>query len=142
MRRRLFIVRKDLNMSPGKLAAQIGHCVEVYYLNLLKNGVHSRTAADIHFSFDLSKDIYAEYMENAIVKTVCQARNKNQLLKAGEVAKELGLIEGKDFGFIYDKCLTELIPEEDNGTCLTCFWTAPLKDDIAHTISKKYHLYM
>lgn len=26
--RRLFIMRKDLKMSPGKLAAQVGHCAE------------------------------------------------------------------------------------------------------------------
>lgn len=28
--RRLFIIRKDLNLSPGKLAAMVGHCAEVY----------------------------------------------------------------------------------------------------------------
>lgn len=28
--RRLFIIRKDLNLSPGKLAAMVGHCAEGY----------------------------------------------------------------------------------------------------------------
>lgn len=58
------------------------------------------------------------------------------------MAEELGLVEGRDFGLIFDLCLTELTPKEENGTTLTGIWFAPLPDDAAHTISKKYHLYM
>ncbi len=31
--RRLFIIRKDLNLSPGKLAAMVGHCAEGYWMH-------------------------------------------------------------------------------------------------------------
>lgn len=58
------------------------------------------------------------------------------------MADEIGLIEGVHYGLIYDKCLTELNPEEDDGTTLTGIWFCPLADDTAHYISKKYHLYM
>lgn len=34
--RRLFIMRKDLNMSAGKLAAQVGHCAEAYWTRGLR----------------------------------------------------------------------------------------------------------
>ena len=37
--RRLFIIRKDLHMSAGKLAAMVGHCCEAYWTNTLKNGL-------------------------------------------------------------------------------------------------------
>lgn len=57
------------------------------------------------------------------------------------MADEIGLIEGEQYGLIYDKCLTELEPEELDGTTLTGIWFCPLSDDIAHSISKKYHLY-
>ena len=36
--RRLFIIRKDLNLHPGKLAAMVGHCAEGFWLNLLTHG--------------------------------------------------------------------------------------------------------
>ena len=75
------------------------------------------------------------------MKTICQARNKKHLLKSKEIAKELGLIEGVDFGEIDDKCLTELTPENEDGTILVGIWFKPLPDEVAHKISKKYHLY-
>lgn len=34
--RRLFIIRKDLHLKPGKLAAMIGHCTEAFWTNLIK----------------------------------------------------------------------------------------------------------
>ena len=34
--RRLFIIRKDLHLTAGKLAAMVGHCAEGYWLNLFK----------------------------------------------------------------------------------------------------------
>ena len=36
--RRLFIIRRDLRLSTGKLAAMVGHCCEAYWTNLLKCG--------------------------------------------------------------------------------------------------------
>lgn len=129
MYRRLFIMRKDLNMSPGKLAAQVGHCAEAYWTCLLRSGNQ------------VPEDIMREYVNGPFTKTICQARNKNHLLKAADLAKELELEEGKDFGLIWDACKTELEPEEDNGTTLTGIWFRPLPDETAHSISKKYHLY-
>ena len=75
-------------------------------------------------------------------KTVCEAKSKAHLLKAKAKAEELGLIEGKQYGLIYDNCLTELMPEEPDGTTLTGIWFCPLPDEVSHEISKKYHLYV
>lgn len=33
--RRLFIIRKDLHLSPGKLAVMVAHCVEGYWMKEL-----------------------------------------------------------------------------------------------------------
>ena len=141
--RRLFIMRKDLKMSPGKLAAQVSHCAEAYWTHFIRAHTSSIDGSDSYLmTAEISGAVFDEYINGAFVKTICEAKNKNQLLKARTVAEELGLVEGKDFGLIYDNCLTELTPEEENGTTLTGIWFGPLPDEAAHSISRKYHLYM
>lgn len=146
--RRLFIMRKDLHMSAGKLAAQVGHCAEVYWLRLIQNSLYPpQSASEQHgiyteVRYALSNDIIDGYINGAIVKTICEAKNKTHLLKAKTMAEELGLTEDQDFGLIYDNCLTELEPEEEDGTTLTGIWFKPLPDETAHQISRKYHLYV
>ena len=147
--RRIFIIRKDLCLSSGKLAAMVGHCAEAYWTRLIKNNINAITNIDENgFTenyvsyFSLDNDIYEQYINGSFVKTICQAKNKNQLIKAKTLANELGLEEGKDFGEINDRCLTELVPENEDGTTLVGIWFKPLPDEVAHKISKKYHLYM
>ncbi len=135
--RRLFIMRKDLNMSAGKLAAQVGHCAEAYWTRWFQR--HTDSDGQVYGAID--EVILYDYINGSFTKTICEARNKNQLLKAQEMADEMGLIENMDYGLIYDNCLTELEPEEPDGTTLTGIWFKPLPDELAHSISKKYQLY-
>ena len=128
--RRLFIMRKDLKLSAGKLAAQVGHCAEAYWTRMFQRN-----------DYNIDKDIYDQYVNGRFIKTICEAKNKNHLLKAKTMADEMGLVENEDYGLIYDACLTELTPEEENGTTLTGIWFKPLADEIAYKISKKYQLY-
>lgn len=156
--RRLFIIRKDLHMSAGKLAAMVGHCAEAYWTRMIRRDSQKITKGCLKpwsapespddkeiacYSSDLiiDKDIFEQYINGAFVKTICEARNLNHLLKAKTMADELSLIEGEDYGFINDKCLTELMPENDDGTTTVGIWFKPLPDEISHQISKKYHLY-
>lgn len=139
--RRLFIMRKDLQMSAGKLAAQVGHCAEAYWLKLIQTGITEKDDETIHIHYNIPVEIVEEYIDGAILKTICEAKNKAHLLKAKIQAEELGLLEDVDFGLIYDKCLTELEPEEEDGTTLTGIWFKPLDDEMAHRISRKYQLY-
>ena len=137
----VFIMRKDLQMSAGKLAAQVGHCAEAYWLKWIQTGITENDAETLHIQYDLPTKMVEQYINGAIVKTICEAKNNAHLLKAKTQAEELGLIEDVDFGLIYDKCLTELKPEEEDGTTLTGIWFRPLDDEMAHRISRKYQLY-
>lgn len=195
--RRVFIIRKDLHLSSGKLAAMVAHCAEAYWTRMIrrhtvinyfnaywatlpdgtrqeyrrvdlnnlskeayekskkyfyadsvdeKNPYGELKLSEPRYRYEskmvIDNDIFEEYINGSFVKTICQARNKNHLLKSKEIAKELGLIEGVDFGEINDCCLTELTPENEDGTTLVGIWFKPLPDEVAHKISKKYHLYM
>jgi len=143
--RRIFIMRKDLHLTAGKLAAMVGHAAELYWLNLLKSHqLHSTKDRSVklgHCDVVIPSNIWTEYVNGIYTKTICEARNLNQLLKAKAIADKLGLKENEDYGFINDKCLTELKPENEDGTTTVGMWFAPLADDTAHQISKKFPLY-
>lgn len=159
--RQLIIARKDLQMSPGKLAAQCCHASIAFLTRTLKEsmkgayyvaGAHnmeellnliSNETEQVLYGVD--KDIYDNWICDIFTKTICEAKNRNQLLKAVALAEELGLKENEDFFLIKDACLTELEPEEvdenGNGRVLTCIGFKPLPDNIIQKISKKYQLY-
>ena len=194
--RRLFIIRKDLNLSAGKLAAMVAHCAEGYWTTLLKRfaslgGIRdnefetlpvetddnpnywkwyrhplvAKAAQEAHergektfkfpregyarksytVSIEIPKSVWDEYVNGLFVKTICEAKNLNHLMKVKEVADGLGLVEGSDYGFIDDACLTELKPESTDADgkpyCRVGVWFKPLPDDVSHTLSKKYQLY-
>ncbi len=142
--RRVFIIRKDLHLTSGKLAAMVSHCAEAYWLNLIRKNL-IKTAKGYDIKFDLSKEIVDNYINDIFTKTICEARNLNQLDKAKTAAEELGLKEGIDYGYIDDACKTELTPEfideNGNGRCRIGMWFKPLDDESAHKISKKFPLY-
>lgn len=142
--RRLFIIRKDLNLTPGKLAAMVAHCAEGYWISLIRQNTNIENNHP-KVSFTLDQEILNDYLNGHITKTICEAKNMNQLSKARDMAIELGLKENQDFGMINDACFTELTPEwtDENGQgrCTVGIWFKPLQDDIAHSISKKYQLY-
>lgn len=150
--RQLIIARKDLQMSPGKLAAQCCHAAMAFLTSGLRNrgamhpAKHPVTGEEGYATEAFfGKEVYEEWICGVFTKTICEAKNSNQLMKAVEVARQLGLEEGKDFFLIKDCCLTELNPEEvdENGVgrTLTCIGFAPLPDELAHQISRKYQLY-
>lgn len=144
--RQLIIARKDLQMSPGKLAAQCCHASIAFLTRPLKDRAELIVLDGIEqVLYGIDKNIYANWICGIFTKTICEAKNRNQLLKAVTVAENLGLQQNKDFFLINDACLTELEPEEfdENGVgrVLTCIGFKPLSDEIAHEISKKFQLY-
>lgn len=141
--RRLVIIRKDLDLSAGKLAAMAAHCAEGYWTRLIARNAIDGEQYNVQFTVD--KAVMDEYIHGIFKKTICEARNLNHLMKVKEVADGLGLVQGEDYDFIDDACLTELTPEvvdeKGNGYGRVGVWFKPLSDENGHTLSKKYQLY-
>lgn len=137
MYKQIIIARKDLNMSPGKLAAQVSHGSMAFLSWFIRNNVDE----DGHIDAWVDVGIYEQWINGEFTKCVLQAKNKNQLLKAKTMAEELGMVEGEDFWLIHDNCHTELEPEED-GRTLTVIGFKPMDSEVVDKIGKKYHLYI
>ena len=83
--RRLFIIRKDLHLKPGKLAAMVGHCCEAYWTNLIKASMTPNSLmlnkdgsnGDYRVVVDIPRSIIEDYVYAIFTKTVCEARNLN-----------------------------------------------------------------
>ena len=149
--RQLIIARKDLNMSPGKLAAQVSHASMAFLSHMIREGgLQKRVSLDTgemeRYEIVITMDpaVYDDWFCGIFTKTICAAKNRNQLMKAVSLAEEMGLAENQDFFLIKDNCLTELVPEEIGedgvGRTLTCIGFRPLPDDMAHAISRKFQL--
>ena len=204
MYKQIIIARTDLDMSAGKLAAQVSHASMAFLTSKINKtvlkvdnhkfktwGINRLTGEkeEIHYirpdleewakearnkgeevfyarpidetdpyrkfelcepdyyyhtSFKIDKDLYEEWINESFTKCVLKAKNKNHLLKAKDMAEDLGMKEGEDFFLIYDACRTELDPEDfdENGVgrTLTCIGFSPAKSELIDQIGKKYNL--
>lgn len=131
MFKQLIIARRDLNMSPGKLAAQVSHASIAFLLEKLYWGSKEVDGLMYHIGISLDRDLFHNWIAEAETKVVCRAKNKNDLLKAVAMAKELGWEENKDYWLIYDACRTEL---EREGT-LTCIGFRPMEAEEIEEVS-------
>lgn len=123
MFKQLIIARRDLNMSPGKLAAQVSHASIAFLLEKLYWGSKEVDGLMYHIGISLDRDLFHNWIAEAETKVVCRAKNKNDF----KIAEELGWEENKDYWLIYDACRTELEREGPEGT-LTCIGFRPMEN--------------
>lgn len=133
MMKQLIIARCDLDMSPGKLAAQVAHASSAFLIEMIRDSWPEKAQGFYHVNYRLDEDIYDNWINDGVTKVVCGARNKEKLEKAIEKAKELGMIEGVDYFPIVDACRT---PES-----LTCIGFRPMEAEKIDEIGKDFHLY-
>ncbi len=143
--KQIIIVRKDLNLSPGKLAAQCCHGAMAFLAAQIRE--NARYVQECYMaSMAFGKELYEEWLDGEFTKCILEAPNKSQLLKAKIKAEEMGMVEGEDFFLIKDNCHTELVPEEYDeygvGRTLTSIGFRPMMKEQIDQIGKKYHLYM
>ena len=109
------IVRKDLKMGKGKIAAQAGHASVMASESVKK----------------INKKWWASWMEEGQRKIVLKVDSKTDLLKIIAEAEKMGL----PTAVIHDSGLTQLKP----GT-VTCIAIGPALSEIIDRITKKLSL--
>lgn len=146
MYKQIIIARKDLGMSAGKLAAQVSHASMAFLTNEIKENSCLLFDDIYDTTFYINKDLFEQWINGSFTKIVLQAKNHNQLMKAVEMAEELGWKEGVDYFLIKDNCRTELEPEEidENGVgrTLTCIGFVPKPAEEIDKIAKKFHIFV
>ena len=119
------IVRKDLieKMGIGKTAAQVAHASLGAVIEKIRE-------EDVYNIIDVEKtqiirgEAIDAWFAGRFTKLVVYVKTKEKLLNlAKRLDKE---IPGIKLSYIYDKCLTKIEPEEENGTTLTCVGVEPL----------------
>jgi PTH2 family peptidyl-tRNA hydrolase len=108
------IVRMDLGMSVGKIAAQASHAAKKTWFdkfNIFKN-VSTYDDKEHTIEFGVT-DEELQWIEGKFTTIVKKVKNEGQLLKAYNKAKELGL----NVALIQDAGLTEL--EGKNNTVIS-----------------------
>ena len=111
------IVRRDLNMSPGKMAAQVAH-------------------ASLGVIFGKSLPYVGDWAYGQATKVILKARDLKDLEKFRELMGD----NFYKFHEVYDACHTELERETDRGT-LTCIGVQPFLKSKIHPLIKRYQLY-
>ena len=150
MYKQIIIVRKDLDMSPGKLAAQVSHASMAFLTNMIRDNAvrisqmtgSGETVYRAELFFE--QGLYEEWIGGAFTKVILQAKNRSQLLKAKKYAEEMRMAENTDYFLIKDNCRTELEPEEvdenGNGRTLTCIGFAPMDSESIDQIGRHFQL--
>lgn len=147
MYKQIIIARKDLDMSPGKLAAQVSHASIAFLTNIIKKYLVEDRHTEKNYSLfvEIDKGIYDNWINESFTKVVLRANSKTHIDKAVNIAESLGMVKDVDYFLIHDSCRTELTPEfidEDGiGRVTTCIGFKPMPEEIINIIGKKFQMY-
>ena len=146
------VVNKGLNMSAGKLAAQVSHASMAFLAHAVTAGIdrdeqgHNTVIETIdgkqiyHCDMLFNKRIVDDWIGGIFTKIVLEVKSETKLMHVIGAAQSAGLVEGRDFFPIRDACLTELQPDE-TGSRLTCVGFAPMPKSKMHDVVGKLQLY-
>lgn len=143
--KQVVVVRKDLDMSPGKLAAQVSHASMAFLTSeIRKNARRTSDGEGVNADLYFDSELYDGWLGGIFTKVCLSAKNKNKLARVIADAEAAGMSEGEDFFVIRDHCLTELAPEEFDGNgegwTATCVGFRPMPSSAIDPITGKLQL--
>lgn len=142
--KQIIVVRKDLGMSPGQLAAQVSHASMAFLTRAIQQKAEKRPDGTVSTALLFDEDMYEGWLGGIFTKICLGAKNKNKLMHVIDDAVAAGMQEGRDFFVIRDHCLTELELEEtdENGEewTVTCVGFRPMRTSEIDPITRKLQL--
>ena len=116
--KQVIVIRKDLNMRKGKIAAQTAHASFAVFKNLMKTEFISESQK--RYSFISSEDM-SQWLDGEFTKICVSVKSEEELIEIHKLAKEKGLLTS----LIKDAGHTEF-----NGIpTLTCCAIGPANSD-------------
>lgn len=145
MIKQYIVVRKDLPMSAGKLAAQVSHgSLSFFSWMLLEHLKETEDGYEIE-NMKIDKDLWDGWLDPehaSFTKIVLAVKNKNQLEKIIEKATMAGFVENRDFFCIHDEGRTELDEwRDEDGRIFTCIGFKPMEEDSLKEVVGKLQVY-
>lgn len=141
MVKQYIIVNKSLNMSHGKMAAQVAHASSAYFTSLLKKGVTGYNEEKKVYTgeFSIPETIWTHWINGIFTKVCLEVKSVEKLGKVCERLENEGFIEGEDYFKIVDVGSTEFngIPH------WTCIGIRPIdsEDDRIKRVLKGLQVY-
>ncbi|MBF0197302.1 MAG: peptidyl-tRNA hydrolase [Planctomycetes bacterium] len=127
------IVRQDLQMSPGKMAAQSAHAAvasSMVFFSASRRIINPQ-------SIEKYREAAEHWMGSSFAKVILRVKNREQMIKLFKDLDECEL----PYAPIFDACRTELEPEEANGSTLTCCGIVPIFRSEAPKCLQKLQVY-
>lgn len=145
MFKQYIVVRNDLPMSAGKLAAQVSHgSLSFFSWMVLKHLKKTEDGYEIE-NMKIDKALWDDWLDPehaSFTKVVLAVKNKKQLEKIKEKAMEAGFIENEDFFCIHDEGRTELNEwRDEDGRIFTCIGFRPMEENELKSVVGKLQLY-
>ena len=134
--KQMIVMRRDLKMRKGKIAAQAGHaCVEAVLLALKKEQRFNEIKEDNDYVY-LDTDVHTpltDWFNNVVAKICVYVDSEEELLALDQKAKEKGIISC----LIKDAGHTEF----HNQPTYTCLAFEPLEKEVADELTGGLPLY-
>lgn len=126
------LVRKDLNMTHGKMSAQVAHA-SVGTACSIYRGAQYLEKFSMLASYTTAIN---EWFNNSYAKVVLEVKTKQKMLNILEKLHD----DNVPHNVIRDSCRTELEPEED-GVTMTCVGLVPMYRSMTPSYIKKLQLF-
>ena len=147
MTKQVIVVNKGLNMTKGKMSAQVAHASEAFLTKEFLINPNSENKTPIYnnntneligYSLNIIVDVDCyKWITSSYTKVVCEVNNEKELEKVIEKAIKNGFVEDKDYFKIIDNGYTEF----NNEKTWTCIGFRPMESEKIDKVTKRLRLF-